>query len=136
MIIPSRWFTGGRGLDSFRNEMLNDKRIKQIHDFKDAKECFPGNPPKGGVCYFLWDKNHDGDCEVYTHHQGEIISKSKRPLLDEVSQIFIRENEAVGILNKVRTLKEESFSKLVSANDPLGFDMRESNRFSRINTVS
>ena len=132
MIIPSRWFTGGRGLDSFRNEMLNDRRIKQIHDFKDAKECFPGNPPKGGVCYFLWDKNYNGDCEVYTHRQGEIISESKRPLLDEISQIFIRENEAVYILNKVRALKEESFSKLVSSNDPFGFDMREANSYSRI----
>ena len=132
MIIPSRWFTGGRGLDSFRSEMLNDRRIKQIHDFKDAKECFPGNPPKGGVCYFLWDKNYDGDCEVYTHHQGEIISKSKRPLLDDISQIFIRENEAVGIVNKVRALKEESFSKLISSNDPFGFDMREANSYSRI----
>ena len=132
MIIPSRWFTGGRGLDSFRSEMLNDRRIKQIHDFKDAKECFPGNPPKGGVCYFLWDKNYNGDCEVYTHHHGKIISSSKRPLLDDISQIFIRENEAVEIVNKVRALKEESFSKLISANDPFGFDMREANSYSRI----
>ena len=77
MIIPSRWFTGGRGLDSFRKEMLNDKRIREIHDFKDARECFPGNPPKGGVCYFLWDKNYEGDCEVNTHHKGKVISKTK-----------------------------------------------------------
>ncbi len=132
MIIPSRWFTGGRGLDSFRNEMLNDRRIKQIHDFKDAKECFPSNPPKGGVCYFLWDKNYEGDCEINTHYQGEIISKSKRPLLDKKSQIFIRNNESVGILNKVRELNEDSFSKLISANDPFGFDMREDNSYTRI----
>ena len=132
MIIPSRWFTGGRGLDSFRKEMLNDKRIKELHDFKDARECFPGNPPKGGVCYFLWDKNYDGECEVFSHQKGEIISKSKRLLLDDVSQIFIRDNDSVGILNKVREKKEKSFSELISANDPFGFDLREDNSYTRI----
>jgi len=132
MIIPSRWFTGGRGLDLFRKEMLNDRRIKQIHDFKDAKECFPGNPPKGGVCYFLWDKNYNGDCEIYSHSKGEIVSESKRPLLDKISKIFIRENEAISILNKVRALNESSFSDLVSSNDPFGFDTRVSDSYTRI----
>ena len=102
---------GGHGLWKYNSlaSAISNSPATMLHDFKDAKECFPGNPPKGGVCYFLWDKNYDGDCEVYTHHQGEIISKSKRPLLDEISQIFIRENEAVRILDKVRTLNEESF---------------------------
>ena len=132
MIIPSRWFTGGRGLDSFRDEMLNDKRIRKIHDFKDAKDCFPGNPPKGGVCYFLWDKNYDGDCEIFTHEKGEISSSSKRPLLDQKSKIFIRDNKAIEILNKVRLLNEKPFSEIISSNDPFGFDIREEKSYKRV----
>ncbi len=132
MIIPSRWFTGGRGLDSFRDEMLNDKRIKEIHDFKDAKDCFPGNPPKGGVCYFLWDKNYDGECEIFSHEKGKITSSSKRPLLDEKSKIFIRDNNAIKILDKIRKFNEKSFSDLISSNDPFGFDVREEKSYKRV----
>ena len=84
------------------------------------------------VLLFLWDKNYEGDCEVNTHHKGKVISKNKRPLLDSVSQIFIRDNEAVDILNKVREKKEKSFSNLISANDPFGFDMREDKSYTRI----
>ena len=121
MIIPSRWFAGGRGLDKFREEMLNDKRIKVLHDFLDAKECFPGVDIKGGVCYFLWDRDYTGGCEVVTHENNEIISTMKRPLLEKGLDTFIRLNEAIPILRKVLDKKEKSFSEIVSSQRP--FDL-------------
>ena len=132
MIIPSRWFTGGRALDEFRSEMLNDIRIKIIHDYLNASDCFPGVEIKGGVCYFLWEKNHKGKCKIYTHENGEIIDESERDLLEEGVGTFIRHNKAISILKKVRALKEKPFSSIVSANDPFGFDIRVENSYKRI----
>jgi site-specific DNA-methyltransferase (adenine-specific) len=132
MIIPSRWFTGGRGLDAFRNEMLNDKRIKVIHDFISASDVFPGVEIKGGVCYFLWERDRNGDCNVYTHEDGKIVSQAERSLLEEGAETFIRYNEAISILHKVKKLKENSFASLVSANDPFGYDVRVENSYLRV----
>ncbi|OOF81779.1 restriction endonuclease [Rodentibacter ratti] len=120
MIVPSRWFAGGKGLDEFRDEMLNDKRIKEIHDFPNAADCFPGVEIKGGVNYFLWDKHHNGDCLVTTYENKEIISQMERPLKEQGLDIFIRYNESISILRKVLTFKEKSFSELVSSRKPFG----------------
>ncbi len=132
MIIPSRWFTGGRGLDSFRDEMLNDRRIRVIHDFINAGDCFPGVEIKGGVNYFLWARDERGDCTIYTHEGNSIISESERPLLEDGAETFVRYNEAISVLHKVQKLREESFANLVSANDPFGFDVRVENSYKRI----
>jgi site-specific DNA-methyltransferase (adenine-specific) len=120
MITPSRWFSGGKGLDTFRDNMLNDKRIKIIHDFIDASECFPGVEIKGGVNYFLWERDYSGECEVSTHIEGEISSVSKRPLLEEGADVFIRYNEAISIFRKVMSHNEKSFSDIVSSRKPFG----------------
>ena len=132
MITPSRWFTGGRGLDSFREEMLHDDRIRIIHDYLNASDCFPGVEIKGGVNYFLWDRDNRGNCEINTYEEGEITSKIIRPLLEKGTNVFIRYNQALPILKKVQSTKEKSFSKIVSANDPFGFDVRVSNSYKRI----
>jgi len=121
MIIPSRWFAGGMGLDAFRNEMLHDDRIRIIHDFLNASDCFPGISLEGGVCYFLWDRENRGICKVFTHEGDKIISEMERSLLEKVCDTFIRYNEAIEILHKVTLRKEESFSKEVSSQKPFGF---------------
>jgi site-specific DNA-methyltransferase (adenine-specific) len=120
MIIPSRWFSGGKGLDDFRDEMLHDNRLRKIVDYPDSTECFPGVDISGGICYFLWERDNRGDCEITTIIGGK-ASTMQRPLLEKGVDTFIRYNEAVSILHKVSKQKEESFSKLVSARKPFGF---------------
>lgn len=126
MIIPSRWFAGGRvgELSVFRDDMLNDRSVRIIHDFTNAGDCFPGVEIKGGVNYFLWDRDNQGDCLVVSHREGEIVSEVERPLLEQNFDIFIRDNQAIPILKKILNPNEKSFSELVSANDPFGFDVR------------
>jgi site-specific DNA-methyltransferase (adenine-specific) len=135
MVIPARWYTGGRGIDEFRVEMLKDNRLSVIHDFPNASDCFPGVEIKGGVCYFLWDKNYFGKCEVNTHKAGEIVSSAKRDLLEKGADTFIRYNDSISILKKVQSLKEKSFSEIISANDPFGFDVRVDGSYKRVKPV-
>lgn len=120
MIIPSRWFAGGKGLDSFRDEMLNDKRIRTIVDYPISRDCFDGVEIKGGVCYFLWDRDNKGLCKIITR-QGQKESIGERCLLEEGSDIFIRYNESISILRKIKTFNEKSFAHLVSSRKPFGF---------------
>lgn len=119
MIIPSRWFTGGKGLDEFRNKILRDNRIHTIVDYFDSTQCFPGVDISGGVCYFMWKKDHSGDCDVISI-RGESLSTMHRPLLEEGSDTFIRFNEAVSIIRKIKSKNQRSFEKLVSARKPFG----------------
>lgn len=120
MIIPSRWFAGGKGLDEFRNAMLSDDRLRVIHDFPIAADVFPGTRIAGGVCYFLWDRENRGLCKVVTHSKNGITSEVERPLLEDGVDTFIRMNEAIPILRKVLAKKEASFSSLVSPRKPYG----------------
>jgi site-specific DNA-methyltransferase (adenine-specific) len=134
MIIPARWFAGGRvgELTEFREKMLKDKRLRIIHDFQDANDCFPGVEIKGGVNYFLWDRDNQGTCKVVTHSGNQIISEADRFLLEEGASTFIRYNEAIPILKKVQEKKEPSFADIISANDPFGFDVRVEGSMKRI----
>lgn len=122
MIVPARWYAAGKGLDSFRKSMLNDDRIVKLFDFCRASDCFPGVDIKGGVCYFLWDREYHGECTVTTCVDGIHTSVMKRPLLEPDCNIFIRQNEAVAILNKVRRFGERSFSEY--AKPAMAFGMR------------
>jgi len=131
MIIPSRWFSGGRGLDEFRSNMLDDDRIRVIHDYLNASDCFPGVEIKGGVNYFLWNRDHRGKCKIFTHDEGRIL-ESERNLLEEETSTFIRHNQAIPILRKVQSHRDKSFSDIISANDPFGFDVRVDNSYKRI----
>ena len=132
MIIPSRWFSGGRGLDEFRDKMLHDERIQILHDFIDASDCFPGVEIKGGVCYFLWKNDSKGPCEIVTHTASNTTSTSVRPLLEPNMKTFLRYHEQISILHKVRSLNEKTFDELMTANDPFGFDVRVEGSYKRV----
>jgi site-specific DNA-methyltransferase (adenine-specific) len=116
MIIPSRWFSGGMGLNEFRNEMLNDKRIRKLIDYPISSDCFPGVEIKGGVCYFLWDRDNIGMCEITTNMNNQ-LNKSVRYLKEENSDVFIRFNESISILNKVKQLNEYTFNNIMQPVD-------------------
>lgn len=122
MIVPARWYSGGKGLDEFRDEMLKDKRLAQIHDFPETTDCFPGLNIRGGICYFLWDREHKGDCKVVNYKNGKAISNAVRPLLEPKSDVFVRYNQAIEILRKVKKFNESSFDETVSARKPFGLD--------------
>ena len=121
MITPSRWFTGGKGLDEFRDQMLHDNRIRIIHDFPEAADCFPNVQIKGGVSYFLWDRDNQGECTVYSHKGDDVSMPVTRPLLEKGCNTFIRYNEAIDILHKVMNLHEKPMEDIVSTRMPFGF---------------
>lgn len=121
MIIPSRWFVGGKGLDDFRDEMLHDNRLRIIHDYLDSSDCFSGVEIKGGVCYFLWNRDNKGMCRVVTHEKNEITSTMQRNLLEKDADCFIRFNQAISIFNKVKRDNSSAFSEIVSSRRPFGF---------------
>jgi hypothetical protein len=131
MIIPARWFAGGKGLDEFRESMLADNRLRSIDDFLNASDVFPGVGLKGGVCYFLWDRDNPGPCRVTTQFKDEPPSTASRPLLEEGVDVFIRFNEGLSILKKVAVVetgethtlslpKSKRFDQLVSSSKPFG----------------
>ena len=117
MIMPSRWMTGGKGLDDFRKEMLDDKCIRVLHDFLNAGECFNNVSIEGGICYFRRDNNSQGKCLVTIHKgDGSVVCAEK--YLDEGGDIVIRDSTATLILNAVKKLNENPFSDIVSNRNP------------------
>ena len=133
MIIPARWFAGGKGLDEFRESMLTDNRLRSIDDFLSASDVFPGVGLKGGICYFLWNRDDPGLCRVSTHFKDWPVSTANRPLLEEGADVFIRFNEGLSILKKIMAAEsgktaslllpeKKRFDQLVSSRKPFGFE--------------
>ena len=122
MIIPARWFTGGKGLDQFRKEMLQDRRLIKLVDYHDAAVCFPGVEIKGGVCYFLWSRDEEGPCQIRQILSDGSETESSRELLENGATGFIRYNRAVSILEKVKNKNYGSFEALVSSRKPFGIE--------------
>lgn len=120
MIIPSRWFAGGRGMDDFREEMLHDTRLQILVDYPNAADCFPGIDLSGGVCYFLWNSEYNGICKIVSNRGKDYQSTMNRPLLEPGNDTFIRFNEAIPIIRKIIAYKEPTFDSLVSPQTPFG----------------
>ncbi len=119
MIIPARWYAGGKGLDDFRENMLNDDRISHLVDFENSANIFPGVDVAGGICYFLWERDKRGNCQVLNFLGDEKISLSRS--LNQYSY-FIRSNQAISILQKVMANHhgQKYLSDVVSSRKPFG----------------
>ena len=119
MIIPSRWFAGGKGLDAFREQMLASTNFRYLADFPAAADLFPTVEIKGGICYFLWDSTYDGPCTIRTYKGNEVASESER-FLGEHGDIFIRWSEALPILQKVQAKISDFVDEQVAPSKPFG----------------
>lgn len=119
MIVPSRWFSGGLGLEDFRSSMIADRRLRTLVDNPKVYDCFPGVKIRGGVNYFLWDRDHDGDCEFSTRIDGVLMSRTTRDLRDG-DGVLIRDNAAVAIIKKVRDRGLPSVESICSPTLPFG----------------
>ncbi len=121
MIIPSRWYCGGRGLEEFREEMLTEGHLCELHDYKRSSDCFPGIRNGGGICYFLWNSSYNShNAKVVEHDNTGIIRDVTRPL-NEFGDLFIRDSMACEIIRKVKSLKEPALSEMVYRQKPFGF---------------
>ena len=125
MVIPSRWFSGGKGLDEFRKAMLDDDRLRELHDYLSASEVFQGIGLKGGVCFFLWDRDNPGPCRVTTTFKDWPVSTALRPLREEGADVFIRFNEGLSVLKKVAA-KERGNTDSVELPNLKRFEMKVS----------
>lgn len=113
IIIPARWYAGGKGLDSFRSTMLQNNRIRKLVDYNNSADCFPGVNIAGGVCYFLWDREHQGDCEITNFSQQQTGSSESRSLNEY--PILVRSNTAIHIIRKVLATSRKTMDKTVQS---------------------
>ena len=121
LITPARWYSSNLLMGNFPHEFLSDKRISYLHDFTNANDIFPTVEIKSGVSYFLWEKRHNDVCTIDSTICGN-TERSKRYLLSEYDDIFIRYNVGIPIIQKVMALSEASLSSIVSPQNPFGFN--------------
>lgn len=119
MIIPSRWMASGLGLSEFRRTMLGDRRIRKLVDYPVASEVFTGVEVKGGICYFLWDRDNEGDCEVTTIRGEDAIGPVSRNLGEY--DVLVRDSRALKILHKVQSRNELSITDILSVDKEFGW---------------
>lgn len=119
MITPSRWFSGGLGLDDYRARMIADRRVKTLVDNPKIYDCFPGVKIRGGVSYFLWDRDYFGDVEFSTRIDGVIRSKAVRDMRDGEG-VLIRDNRAASIVARVRQKSVRSVEAEFGPQVPFG----------------
>lgn len=130
LIIPSRWYAGGKGLDAFRDDMLNDPHLRELHDWLTPENIFPNTNIRGGVCYFLWEKQYNNKSNltrVITYENNKVISDVYRPMKFAEVDIFIRDSKSIKILEKISRIQKELYNNLwidqyVSSRKPFGLD--------------
>ena len=126
MIMPSKWFAGGKGLNSFRDEMLADIHISELHDFLNPNLIFPDTNNRGGICYLLWEANYDNSMyltKMYTYKDDLKPKLYVRKLKTEGSDILIRHHLAIEMIKKINSHPEfESFEKYISSRKPFGIE--------------
>lgn len=118
MIIPARWYAGGKGLKDFRDSMLSDRRMRKLIDFESSKDCFDGVNIAGGICYFLWDRDYLGPCTIINMKPER--SNTMERMLDE-HPVLIRSNIAVSIVRKVLARTSDMWSDHALPRNPFGF---------------
>lgn len=118
MITPSRWFAGGKGLDSFRQEMLNDCKIKEMIHYPKSRECFEGVDIAGGVNYFLWDNDYHGDCKFTSRVKDAEVTRMRK--LSEFP-VMVSDNIGVDIIHKVKSVSDKFLNEKVLTRNSFGF---------------
>jgi site-specific DNA-methyltransferase (adenine-specific) len=119
MIIPSRWMASGLGLSEFRSSMLADRRLRKLVDYERMDEVFPGVDFEGGVCFFLWDRDNEGDCAVTTISGDEVNEPVARNLNEY--DILVRDSRALKILRKIMSAGEPSITDLLAVDKEFGW---------------
>ena len=125
IVMPSRWYAGGKGLDEFRTDMLNDSHIEELHDFLHPEEVFPDTSNRGGVCYFLYNAFYDNDqnlVNVVTHNGNGEVYRARRSMKTGELDIFVRSSQAIAILKKVMDITTSTMSDNLSPRKPFGLD--------------
>ncbi len=120
MIMPSRWFSGGKGLDAFRNEMISDRHVQVLHDYLRSNDCFPTVQIEGGVCYFVWNRDVEGKCTVVSHTGQDEFTTTERYLSEENDDIFVRNADAFLIIKHIKSISNHSFGEMVLPRNPFG----------------
>ncbi len=124
LVVPARWYTGGKGLDEFRTKMLDDIHIKELHDFPDPTDCFPNVNIRGGVCYILWSESYDNRENLVTvvTHEGQKTTSVQRALRYKDIDIFIRSAMSLSILDKVVHDDTQNIATHISPRRPFDLD--------------
>lgn len=104
-ITPARWYTDESRVKDLKNKLISTRNMRELHDFPNTDEVFNGVYIMGGVCHYLYDKSYDGLCKVVEHRDGTVV-ESSRYLMEDFSDIFIRNKEAVGLVGKVVTRED------------------------------
>lgn len=129
MIMPARWYAGGKGLDDFRNEMINDNHIQCLFDYANSTDCFTGVNIAGGLCYFLWNAYYNGDCAITNRSRLSVDSTTHRKLNEY--DIVLRNNTAVGIINKIRQIENANLTNIVYTRNPFNLSSVERGKSER-----